>query len=350
MKPTGPGKFFIKIDKESEVIRLWLYNFDIDGATVKGEHRKVLTDVIGPAVRDGGQVKVLGLASTTASAEHDLQLGDTRMNNVIAFLREKFGAKFVVGKHHSLGKLMALAFDEGNLPGGTKDDQESEVWRAVVLNAWNRGLEPPPPKAGDVPFNNSTWADTTGKVVDRVSMALGIIDFIADIAEVSSVASVTGPLGLFISAVQTIIALPLTWASADALANFNGQIQGAADAIQDMADQFASPGLDLTPMSSWPTIHVPDIHGTVNPQPSASQTAWHAGQIAGRNSAVQSVIDMETNPKPTKLPSGKIVRISGRLWLRAMSKKFGDNVGVEVVIKPTNEELKQRGKPPWPTR
>jgi hypothetical protein len=54
--------------------------------------------------------------------------------------------------------------------------------------------------------------------------------------------------------------------------------------------------------------------------------------------------------KPVTLPgSGKHIRISGRLWLRNVSKAYKDNAGVEMVIKPANEDLKQAGKPPFPT-
>ena len=72
-------------------------------------------------------------------------------------------------------------------------------------------------------------------------------------------------------------------------------------------------------------------------------------QVAGLKDAVNLVLEKETNPKPVTLPAGQNIRVSGRLWLRAVSQKFKDQVGVELVIKPANAELKKRGKPPFPT-
>jgi hypothetical protein len=171
-----------------------------------------------------------------------------------------------------------------------------------------------------------------------------------DLAELTSLGSVTGSGGLAVAIIQSIVALPLTWATADALANTNGQIQGAADAIQDMADQFSSDSFEKLGLSEWPAVKVPDLHLPNNPQPNASQQAWRSGQSTGQQNAVQGVLDLEQNPKPFTLADGQHIRISGRIWLRAISKAFGDNAGVQVVVIPANEELKKRGRPPFPTR
>jgi len=348
-KSTGPGKFFVKVDKTVEVVRAWLFNFDVDGATLKfPEHTNLLKQAIGPVIRDGGSIKLLGLASTTGTAEHDKQLGDRRMKEVENF-RIHFGNRFKVHESRFGGKQMALAFGDAHLKGGTRDNTESELWRAVVINAWNRGVPPPPPLPNDVPFANSTWANDVNKVMDVLSGSLGIIDTIADIFDIAGVAAVTGPGGLIVGAVGQILALPLIFATADALANTNGQIQGAADAIQDMADQFGGDDLDRIPLSKWPAVKVPTTHVPDNPRPNVSQEAWRAGQAIGLRNAVERVLKLEQNPKPVTLPDGKNIRINGRIWLRSISKAFKDNAGVEVVIKPANEDLKKRKMPPFPT-
>jgi hypothetical protein len=218
-----------------------------------------------------------------------------------------------------------------------------------VINAWSRSIPPPPPTGVDIPINNSTWADSLDKVLNGANIALGIVDLGADLFELAGLAAVTGPLGLALSSILAIIGMPLLWAEVDALANTNGQIQGAADAMQDMADQFSSDSLDSTPLSQWPAVRVPELHLAGNPQPSAFQQAWIAGQRIGLKNAVQIVLDMEQSPKPVTLASGKHIRMSGRLWLRASSKAFGDNVGVKTVVEPANAEFKKRGKPPFPT-
>jgi hypothetical protein len=346
---TGDGKYFIKVDPVSEAVRLWLFNYDINGETLKQAHIAVLNQAIGPMIRDGGSLKLLGLASTTGDVAWDKQLGERRMHGVISHLRSHFGGKFGVTKELSLGKEMALAFGQAQLQGGTGDNQESAVWRGVVINAWNRNVPLVLPTGIDVPFGNPTWADSTSKIIDVVSWTLGFVDLIADFAEIAAITGVTGPGGLIVGAIGSIVGMPLMWAGADALANTNGQIQGAADAIQDMADQYSNSGLDWTPLSKWRPVQVPAPHLPNNPQPSASQQAWQAGQAIGCKNAATKVVDLEQTPKPITLPSGKHIRLSGRLWLRAVSKTFRDNAGVEVVIKPANEELAKRGKPPFPT-
>jgi len=49
VKHTGPGKYLIKVDHFFEVVRAWLFNFDIDGSILKLEHKQLLDAAIGPA-------------------------------------------------------------------------------------------------------------------------------------------------------------------------------------------------------------------------------------------------------------------------------------------------------------
>jgi outer membrane protein OmpA-like peptidoglycan-associated protein len=358
-KHTGPGKYLIKIDTSSGVIRAWLFNFDIDSAKLKPGHEALLRNAVGPVIQDGGAIKLLGLASTTGQAAYDQKLGEARIHAVVTFLRRHFGNKFKEGREVSFGKEMALAFAQSTDPrlraAGTADYTESPLWRAVVINAWNRSDPPPPPAGVDVPVNNpswveeSKWEDHLEKGIDISSFGLHFVNFLAEVAELNTLADVTGVGVLVTSVIEAILALPLTWAQADGLANANGQIQGASDAIQDMADQYSSDALDTTPLSKWPAVKIPELHSFPSSQPTASELAWRAGQVAGRRNAVQRILDLEQHPKPVTLPSGRHVRLSGRLWLRTISKKFKDLAGVEVVIKPVNEFLKRQGHPPFPT-
>jgi hypothetical protein len=343
------GRYSIKIDSSLGIVRAWLYGFKVGDAVLRGAHRELLDSAIVPVIRDGGNIKVMGLASTTASLVFDQQLGQRRMHAVVNYLRLHCGNKFAVSRQVSYGKVMALLFGEEHLAGGTADHVESDLWRAVVINAWSRSVPPPPPIGIDVPFKNSTWADSVSKAIDTVNMALGFLDFIADIFELTRVAEVSGPAGLVAGIIQSILAMPLTWAAADALANTNGQIQGAADAIQDMADQYSKGSLDRTGLSKWPAVVVPTIHAPENPQPTVYQSAWRSGQLTGLKNAVKAVLDLEQHPKPFMMANGRHVRITGRVWLRAISRAFGDNAGVKVVVIPANEELKKRGRPPFPT-
>jgi hypothetical protein len=268
---------------------------------------------------------------------------------VESFLRAECGARFFVAKEVSFGKQMALAFGQAHIKGGTGDNQESPLWRAVVINAWNRDVPPPPPPRIDIPFDDPSWEEDFGKAVDSANIALGILDLIADLAEIAALAKFTGPLGLVGSIISTIISMPLIFATEDAYAKVNGEIQGAADAIQDMADQYSDGGKLGPNLSKWPAVKVPSTHVPDTPPPSQPAAAWRAGQTAGLKNAVQTVLNLEEHPKPVTLQGGQHIRVNGRLWLRAISMAYGDNAGVEVVIKPANEELAKKRKPPFPT-
>ncbi|HTM76066.1 MAG TPA: hypothetical protein VL133_00340, partial [Devosia sp.] len=266
------------------------------------------------------------------------------------YLRQNGGIKFIMGRRVEMGEVMAKAFFQGGLKGGTKDNTEAEIWRGVVVNVWNRDLPPPPPVGISTPFNDGTWATNASTVIDYVGLGLTLIDAGADIFEIVAVAGVTGPLGLIFGSIQGIAALPMLFHNSDAIANSNGRVQGEADAVQDMCDQFKDPNLRKVPMSQWPAVKVPTPHIPENPQPTANQDAWRGGQHTGLRIAVDEVLKLEQNPKPVTLPSGKHVKISGREWLFAASQNFKDNCGVKLVIEPVNAQLAKNGKRPWPTR
>jgi hypothetical protein len=342
----GPGKILIKID--DDILRAVLFNFDKNKAMLKVEHQKLLTEAVGPVLRDGGFIMLMGLASTTGNALLDYRLGLARELSVRSFLVSRFGHKFKFTKELSFGKTMALAFAEAHLAGGTADNVESDLWRAVWIKAWSKSTFPPPADSKvDIPFANKTWVADVGKANDTLAMTLGILDLIADIAEVAAVAA---PLAdLVFSTVGGIVAMPAIWATGDAYANTNGQIQGSADAIQDMADQFSDASLETTPLSKWPRVTIPVIHTANNAMPNAFEQAWRSGQATGRNNAMKAVINLEQEPKPIELKNGDHIRLTGRMWLRALSLAFKDNAGIEVVVKPANEKLNKKGKPPFPT-
>jgi hypothetical protein len=343
------GKDYITVDHTSEVVRAWLYNFGIGKSELKQDHKELLDTAIGPVNRLGGSIALLGLASTTGTLQRDFELGSKRIHAVTHYLRSKFGSQFLVTKHPTAGKVMALAFEEAHLAGGTKDNTESPLWRAVVINAWNRALTPPPPVGSDAdPFNNPNYSVIVGKVLDTAAGLLGIIDVAAEIFDLA-IAAAASVADLIVGPIAALASLPLTWGNADFFAEKNGEIQGKADAIQDMADQYNDSTLDQKRLADWPAVKVPELHGPVNPQPNAFQIFWHQGQMEGRKKAVEAILEMEQHPIPIKLSNGKNFKYTGRIWLRAMSKAFGDNVGVEVVIKPVNEQLKKQGMPPFPT-
>jgi hypothetical protein len=70
---------------------------------------------------------------------------------------------------------MALAWGEAHLTGGAGDNQESNLWRAVVINAWSSVLDPPPPPEGvDDPFKENTdYHEIIKEAVDVATISLG---------------------------------------------------------------------------------------------------------------------------------------------------------------------------------
>src|SRR5262245_18874946 len=100
----GPGKFFIKVDKPAEVIRAWLFNFEVNLSKLKIEHTKLLDDFVVPVLREGGAIKLLGLASTTGTDSFNKHLSSERCNEVEWYLRSKAGTRFIITKNLAMGE------------------------------------------------------------------------------------------------------------------------------------------------------------------------------------------------------------------------------------------------------
>ncbi len=139
MKKTGEGK----ADQLSpENISLW--NFDIDGDTVKKEHIDFLSHHMSP-FRKSGYVILRGLTSRTGSEAHNFQLAKRRVNAVKKVMQhlgapatctvgdlkvDRFLAPDIVGERH-------------NFPGSNEEARHRAVW--VQFQARQACIIPPPP-------------------------------------------------------------------------------------------------------------------------------------------------------------------------------------------------------------
>lgn len=140
---TGPGKV-TPLSSMGGTARGRLYNFDVDGARLKHEHEVYLRTHIVPALRSGGSVRLIGLASRTGGAEHNRALSQQRIAAVLAFLRGGAGQAFQVAEQEAEG-------EEGARLAGVRDGVEGENWRATIVSAWMRPTPPPPPSASEPP-------------------------------------------------------------------------------------------------------------------------------------------------------------------------------------------------------
>jgi hypothetical protein len=87
--PTGPGK--IDVDSKYSgpgMIRASLYNFDIDGDSIKHEHRLFLQSKVVPLLQDDrGHIWMQGSASRTGTNAHNMGLSKRRVHNIAMILR-----------------------------------------------------------------------------------------------------------------------------------------------------------------------------------------------------------------------------------------------------------------------
>jgi len=143
-----------------------------------------------------------------------------------------------------------------------------------------------------------------------------------------------------------ILGMPALWASTDAKAEFNGTVQGYADAMQDMAEAFKDDGLDRKPLREWPAIPEPQPHISGNLPTMTSQEFWEKGQRKGCRKAYLDILKLEANPividsqvkgKPIK------VKINGKVSLRGAWVSTKGEAGVKVVDF-VREDLRKKGK------
>jgi hypothetical protein len=146
-KRTSPqGKVY---EISGKPIQTYLYDFDIDGHTLKSAHIEWLDRKIVQPIRLFGSgvlgsrwfVWIFGNASRTGDDAHNLFLSQRRAQAV-----EKYLAERLVGKPHH---LMAIPLSESKAAqDGWSDDVELEFYRSVtiVMDLYVTPPMPPPPK------------------------------------------------------------------------------------------------------------------------------------------------------------------------------------------------------------
>jgi hypothetical protein len=354
VKKTGPGKYMTGKNGDGD-ISVKLFNFDINGSEVKENHRTILRSTVIEILKAGGSVAILGHASTTGASDYDYTLGVERAEEVLKFLRKEGGSKFAVTKIDSRGKSAALAITG-------KNNNEDPEWRAVWVRVWTKDAAPTDigqPIRPGVPLpvdpgisQANDWINLAGGVLSIVDLGIDIAATYSAAAGLATAGAATGIGGLVLAALGGIIGLPALWAATDSLAEFNGQVQGYADAMQDMAEAYKDDSLDRKPPRDWPKIPRPTPHTSSNIPTSVSQQYWRQGQRKGCDQAYIDILKVEANPieiEGTVKGAKKKIKVNGKVMLRGAWVSTKGEVGV-AVVKIINEKLKAAGKPPFPTR
>jgi len=133
---TGPGK--IEIDSKYAgpgMVKASLYNFDVDGDSIKHEHRMFILDKVVPLLQDDrGHIWMQGSASRTGTNAYNMGLSKRRVHNIAMVLR----ASGVIDRQMQLdavGEEQAQAHQ-----------MEDETDRAVDLVVIPIAKESPPPQ------------------------------------------------------------------------------------------------------------------------------------------------------------------------------------------------------------
>ncbi len=134
---TGQGK--INVDSHYAgpgMIKALLYNFDIDGDTVKPEHIAFLQSTVVPLLQgDRGHIWMQGSTSKSGSSQYNLELSKRRVNNIAAILRTQ-------GIFNRQMQLDAIGEEQAQTHA-----MEEESDRAVALVVIPVAPDsPPPPK------------------------------------------------------------------------------------------------------------------------------------------------------------------------------------------------------------
>jgi hypothetical protein len=127
-KATGPGK--VRDNRnlppaQREGITALLYNFDIDDASLKKEHRDWLEQVAAPiASCQAAQIFLKGSASRTGANDYNLQLSDRRVHEV---------RNFLLNQHARPDQFHLTWVGEEEAALTERDGTENELDRAVAV-------------------------------------------------------------------------------------------------------------------------------------------------------------------------------------------------------------------------
>lgn len=300
----------------------WLiFNFDVDSASLKIEHRAMLKSWVVPELQMRHGISIIGLTSRTGRSAHNLRLSKRRADQTLDFLRSEVRNNFRALNVIGLGELAAAKQDPGH-------HREDPRFRSVVLLAAPSPVPPSPPPVVDLTkilsprtIPGRDLADDAQWGIDRTTDILSVLaelpwEHIAEFADRTS-------FGL--SIIGAAVQMPLLWASLRHQNHTNGKLQGFWDAMQDMANAYGDPDLQTTPVAKWPPLRKPHPHAFSAPDRSVNQSEWMEGKEEGCEAAYDLIRDMETTPREIQ---GRLC--SGRQLLAQLARDFGERLKEEI--------------------
>lgn len=165
LKLTGPGRVVRASGAPTGGLRAVLANFDVDGDTLKPEHKAFLDGQVVPILRQGDSLCILrGEASHTGSDAHNLELSKRRAESVQLFLTSR-GATPARVRVQFVGESLA-----GSFPGENADARAVSV---LVV----RTVPVPPPNPTPTPAPVVKTTQFKVRLLGGLSRGFGPLQF-----------------------------------------------------------------------------------------------------------------------------------------------------------------------------
>ena len=335
MRHTGPG---LLEKRPTNPPSFLLYNFDIDGSQVKKEHQRALFSMVMPALRSGGSVCIVGLASRSGSMAHNDLLSLERAKNVLKVLRQNvpagFSTRLYSGKSATDGQVSGVGERKAKLEG-YRDGTEDARFRAVLVFAWPGALPPKLRLPGDVLLREIPEVTSGNEDLELLVRAL---DTLAGTGKIVELVVESAFLEVAVGIVETIgivLSLPAAWLAGAHASLRNGRLLGFSRAMQAMADAMGGTSSAADVGAVLPPIPHPFPQQKPIPDPMLSQADQLAreGERQGYEMAWSLVMRLERNPKEVTLTvrgNRRTMRLSGRGLLWCLHRAFGDSVKEEI--------------------
>jgi OmpA family len=174
MIPTGPGRITSDSRAHSSGFSDWIYleNFDIDGVTLKSEHRNELRRRFGDMIRhrdislpaDDKWIFLRGYASRTGSEEHNIDLSLQRVENVQSFL-----ISLGLSDSHITGvDYVGEAWSHAEI-------EEDDQFRCVEVIGRHENI-PPPPSTPVFIYDRFRMRARIGSAGEAVAAGLSLLE------------------------------------------------------------------------------------------------------------------------------------------------------------------------------
>ena len=316
---------------------LLLFNFDIDSAQLKLEHKEDLRQRIVPALKFHHGVAVVGLTSRTGTTAHNQHLSLRRAENTLAFLRSEAGAEFDARPAIGFGEMKAK--QEGYRP-----NSEDPRFRSVVILLGEQRVAPFPPNLfdvtpelpGDLPDGGFHFEP--GKSID---VANGIAQFL-ELVPWEKLAEFGEKADIYTVVLGNVLGMPLLWRDVHEQNLFNGRVEGFWDAMQSMADQYANPALSKISLKKWPMLRRPEPKPMADGGNDLNHREWMDGRREGCDEAWEAIGFMERRPEVKSN-----WEITGRRYLFMLAQQFGSRVA-KSINDLVDTRLKANHKEKWP--